>query len=54
MRGCLKTQYFERKGYLSSAEVISGLFFYSIERDKSQGAIYKGPKSNLTSIVQAI
>ena len=50
----LKTESFEKRGNLSSEEKILAFFSRSIEHDKCQATIYKGPQGVLTNIVHMI
>ena len=53
-RGCWKLKFLKKKGSLSSEKNFLAIFSRSIEHDKYQGTIYKGPEGFLTITVEVI
>ena len=53
LRGCWNLIFLEKKAIFPVKKLFWPSFSRSIERDKGQGTIYKGPAGNLTGIVPA-
>ena len=54
MRGCWKLKFLKEKGSFSTENNILAFFPRSIEHDKYQGTINKGPQDILTITVEVI
>ena len=53
-KSSLKKQTFGKKGSLSCEKNLLAFFSRSIQLDKYQGTLYKGPQGNLTFTVDVI